>query len=321
MGGILISLDIDAFTSKQMAYLHSLANGRTITITTDETEQRKVIDSVEIVAGKIKRDIVIAAPNVRWYQQWYAGVDWVQRYSHDSDIRFVLTNMAGVHAIPITEHVFGYLLAFARWLPAAYRAQRKRQWVHPVPESEIFELAGKTMVLVGVGAIGSRIAEIARAFGIRVIGVRNHPERSDRNVETMVGPKELNGVLPEADFVVVTVPGTKDTYHMFGEAEFRAMKETAYFVNIGRGRVVDQAVLERALSEGWIRGAGIDVSDPEPPPKESPLWDMENVIITGHYAGSTPQYDERAIALFLDNLERYVNGAELRNVVDVKQGY
>ena len=321
MGGILIGLKPEAFTSEQMARLCTLAGDREVFLATDEVEQRRVIDSIEIAAARIKRDITFAAPNLRWFQQWNAGIDWMQRYAQNTEIRFLLTNMSGVHAIPIAEHVFGYLLAFTRWLPAAYRAQHTRQWVHPVQESEIIELADKTMLLVGVGAIGRRIAEIARAFGMRVIGVRNHPERSDKNVVRMIGPNELRTVLPDADFIVLTVPGTNETYRMFGEAEFRAMKETAYFVNIGRGKVVDHVALERALREGWIRGAGLDVSDPEPLPEGSPLWDMENVIITGHYAGGTSRYNERAIDIFLDNLERYVNGKELRNVVDVKRGY
>ena len=321
MSDILIGLKTDVFTREQMARLRGSAGERHVSFTTDEAEQRRVIDSVEIAAARIKRDIIFAAPNLRWFQQWNAGVDWVQRYSPDTEIRFTLTNMSGIHAIPIAEHVFGYLLAFTRWLPAAYRTQYTRQWVHPVQEREIIELADKTMVLVGVGAIGSRVAEIARAFDMRVIGVRNHPERSNRNVEKIVGPTDLTTVLSEADFVVVTAPGTNETYRMFGEAEFRAMKETAYFINIGRGKIVDQTALVRALREGWIRGAGLDVCDPEPLPESSSLWDMENVIITAHYAGNTSRYNERAIDLFLDNLERYVNGAELRNVVDVKQGY
>lgn len=321
MGNVLIGLKATAFTSEQMARLHTLAGSRDVFITTDDAEHRMVIDSVEIAAARIKRDIVIAAPNVQWFQQWNAGVDWVQRYSQDNEIRFTLTNVSGIHAIPIAEHVFGYLLAFARSFPKAYRAQRARSWTRPVEETEIFELAGKTMLLVGVGAIGSKIAEVAKAFGMQVIGVRNCPELRNRNVSRMVGPNELLGVLPDADFVVVTAPGTRETYHMFRANEFRAMKQTAYLVNIGRGKIIDHVALVRALREGWIYGAGLDVSEPEPLPMGSPLWDMENVIITAHYAGNTPHYDERAIDLFLDNLERYVTGVELRNVVDVKRGY
>jgi phosphoglycerate dehydrogenase-like enzyme len=137
----------------------------------------------------------------------------------------------------------------------------------------------------------------------------------------MVGNDQLLEVLPEADFLVVTVPLTHETEKMIGERELRAMKPGAYIINIGRGKVIDQDALIRALREGWIAGAGLDVTDPEPLPEDSPLWDMDNVIITAHYSGLTPYYNERALEIFLDNLGRYRAGQELRNVVDKGLGY
>jgi len=131
----------------------------------------------------------------------------------------------------------------------------------------------------------------------------------------------LLGLLPEADFVVLTVPLTHETQGMIGERELRAMKPTAYLVNIGRGGTVQERALIRALQEGWIAGAGLDVFETEPLPEDSPLWDMDNVIITAHYAGATPHYNERAMAIFLDNLRRYRAGEPLRNVVDKRLGY
>jgi phosphoglycerate dehydrogenase-like enzyme len=137
----------------------------------------------------------------------------------------------------------------------------------------------------------------------------------------MYGPEQLNNVLDHADFVVLTVPLTQETHHMIGEDELRAMKSTAYIVNIGRGRTIHQEALIQALQEGWIAGAGLDVFSTEPLPQNSPLWNMENVIITGHYAGMTPDYDNRALAILLDNLERYRTGQELVNIVDKELGY
>ena len=137
----------------------------------------------------------------------------------------------------------------------------------------------------------------------------------------MIGPERLAEALPEADFVVLTVPLTPDTRHMIGERELRLMKPTALIVNIGRGGTIDEAALIRALAEGWIAGAGLDVFEKEPLPTDSPLWGMENVIITAHYAGATPHYNERALAIFLDNLRRYKAGEPLRNVVDKTLGY
>ena len=137
----------------------------------------------------------------------------------------------------------------------------------------------------------------------------------------MIGPERLAEALPEADFIVLTVPLTPDTRHMIGERELRLMKPTALIVNIGRGGTIDEAALIRALAEGWIAGAGLDVFEKEPLPPDSPLWRMENVIITAHYAGATPHYSERALAIFLDNLRRYKTGEPLRNVVDKTLGY
>ena len=175
--------------------------------------------------------------------------------------------------------------------------------------------------VIGVGAIGEQTAELSVALGIRVLGVRRNPEIKPPNISAMYGPDQLLDVLPQADFVVLTVPLTQETRSMIGERELRAMKPTAYLVNIGRGETVDQDALIRALQQGEIAGAGLDVFTPEPLPRDSPLWEMENVIITGHYAGMTPEYDKRALEIFLENLARYHAGQTLINVVDKKLGY
>jgi phosphoglycerate dehydrogenase-like enzyme len=172
-----------------------------------------------------------------------------------------------------------------------------------------------------VGAIGEETAKIAAALNMRVIGVRRDPSVGAEGVERMVGNDQLLEVLPEADFVVLTVPLTQETAGMIGERELRAMKQSAYIINIGRGKTIDQDALIRALQEGQIAGAGLDVTDPEPLPEDSPLWDLENVIITAHYSGLTPHYNERAMEIFMDNLRRYQAGEELRNVVNKNLGY
>jgi phosphoglycerate dehydrogenase-like enzyme len=201
------------------------------------------------------------------------------------------------------------------------RAQERHEWVSHDQQEGLFELAGKTMVLVGVGAIGVRTAEVAAPFGMRVLGVRRDPTADAPGVEAMFGPDQLLDLLPQADFLVLTIPLTHETQGMIGEPELRAMKPTAYLINIGRGGTVQETVLIRALREGWIAGAGLDVFESEPLPQDSPLWEMENVIITAHYAGLTPYYNQRAMAIFLDNLRRYQAGEPMRNVVDKRLGY
>jgi len=145
--------------------------------------------------------------------------------------------------------------------------------------------------------------------------------RPAAGVARMVGPETLDEVLPSADFLVLTAPLTQETERLINEARLRRMKPHSVIINIGRGRTIDQAALIRALQEGWIGGAGLDVTDPEPLPADSPLWGLPNVLITAHYAGRTPAYDARALTIFMDNLARYVAGQPLRNVVDKQQGY
>ena len=280
-------------------------------------------EEVEIAAGWVTPEAVLRLPNLRWLQHWAAGVD---RFTSRPDIMardFILTTGSGVHAIPISEHILAYLLMFARDMPRAIRAQLAHRWqkAGSAQRVDVFELAGKTMLLIGVGAIGARTAQVASALGMRVMGVRYDPSRPAAGVQRMVGPAQLLEVLPEADFVVLTVPLTQETRGMIGERELRAMKPTAILVNIGRGGTIQEEQLVRALREGWIRGAGLDVFETEPLPADSPLWDMENVIITAHYAGHGPHYHERASAIFLDNLARYLRGEALRNVVDRTRGY
>jgi len=214
------------------------------------------------------------------------------------------------------------MLAFARGLPRSFRAQGRREWVvHTDNEDTVFELAGKTMLLLGLGAIGQRTALVAAALGMRVFGVRRNPHIKVPEVEMVVGPGSLCDVLPQADFVVLTLPLTRDTRGMIGAEELMRMKPSAYLVNVGRGAIVDEQALARALREGWIAGAGLDVFEQEPLPPHSPLWEMQNVTITAHYSGSSPKYNERAMEIFLDNLQRYLVGQPLRNVVDKRLGY
>ncbi|MGI6208718.1 MAG: D-2-hydroxyacid dehydrogenase [Anaerolineae bacterium] len=320
MGAILLALDPTSVPGEQLEAIKALAPDKPVIVTRDRQEMEAVLDSVEIVAGGLPRDLLERAPNLRWLQQWGAGVDWLMRSPEAREKDFILTNASGVHAIPISEHILAFMFAFARGLHHSIRSQTKHDWQGSkgVP---VRELAGSTMVLIGVGAIGGRTAEVAAALGMRVLGVRRDPSVPAPGVEAMYGPDQLLSILPEGDFVVLTVPLTYETKGMIGERELRAMKDTAIIINIGRGGTIQADALVRALREGWIGGAGLDVTDPEPLPEDSPLWDMENVIITPHNSGSTPKYEERAMAIFLDNLRRYVAGEPLRNVVDKQLGY
>jgi phosphoglycerate dehydrogenase-like enzyme len=321
MKTILFDFEPGVIPEVELARVRAAAPEMRLLVAHDHGEIASVLDEIEIAAGGFPHDLLAKARNLRWVQQWGAGVDWLLRYPEAAELDFVLTNASGVHTIPISEHILAFLLAFGRGFHHALRAQVRREWFSYEQQTGIFELVGKTMVLVGVGAIGGRTAELATALGMRVLGVRRDPAVGAPGVAAMVGPDQLLDLLPEADFVVLANPLTHETQGMIGERELRAMKPTAYIVNIGRGGIIQEDVLIRALQEGWIAGAGLDVFETEPLPENSPLWGMDNVIITAHYAGANPYYTERAMAIFLDNLERYQAGEPLRNVVDKRIGY
>ncbi len=312
------SPDVDALSEE----VRRIAPDRDVVIAREWESISPWMDAIEIAAGWLPRERLCIGPALRWMQQWNAGSDWLLRAPQEArEAPFVLTNASGVHAEPIAEHVLGYLLNIVRRFPGALRAQDRGEWWRPGHTEGVDELLGKTMVLVGVGAIGSRVAELAAAFGMRVIGIRRGPGTPAKGVGEMNGPADLLRVLPLADFVVLTVPLTQETRGLVGEDALRAMKKTAWIVNIGRGEVIQEQVLVRALEGGRIAGAALDCFSQEPLPASSPLWRMENVLITAHYSGHTPRYEERCRALFLGNLQRYVTGQPLRNVVDKRLGY
>jgi phosphoglycerate dehydrogenase-like enzyme len=320
MSVLLLCLPADRLSAAQLAQIQAAAPGMRLVMTTERAAIERVLDDVEIAVGSFPHDLLARARRLRWLQEWGAGVDWLLRHPEVAELDFTLTNASGVHAIPISEQILGYLLAFARRLPAAVRAQERRVWQAP-GRDQLFELAGKTMLLVGVGAIGVRTAAIAAALGMRVLGIRRSPAGELPGVEAIYGSDQLYDLLPEADCVVLTVPLSRATQGMIGERELRAMKTTSYLINIGRGGTIQQQALIQALREGWIAGAALDVFEQEPLPATSPLWAMDNVIITAHYAGLTPAYDQRALAILLDNLRRYRADEPLWNVVDKAAGY
>jgi phosphoglycerate dehydrogenase-like enzyme len=320
MGLLLINLPAERVPAAHIERIKQLAPQYQIVQTTNISEMEPIIDQVEIIMGNVPQKILERASNLRWIHSWGAGVEWLSNNPNFVSMPFQLTNTSGIHAIQITEHIMAFLLSFARDFPMAIKAQQERTW-KPSQRETVFELAGKTMVLVGVGAIGERTAAVASAMGMRVLGVRRNANKSTDHIEAMYSNADLLKVLPEADFVVVTAPLSNETKGMFGAAEFAAMKPSAYIVNIGRGPIIDQDAMISALQNGQIAGAGLDVFTPEPLPSDSPLWAMDNVIITAHYAGMTPHYDSRAFEIFAQNLPRYLAGETLTHLVDKEAGY
>jgi phosphoglycerate dehydrogenase-like enzyme len=222
----------------------------------------------------------------------------------------------------MAEHVLGMMIALTRCFPRLLRAQTRREWRDQATHREVGELQGQTVLIVGIGEIGRAVARRAAAFGMRVNGLRRRagappPEGFDH----VFGSEDLPTALAEADHVVLTLPNTPRSRGLFDAAAFAAMKPGAAIYNVGRGQVIDTAALIAALESGHLGGAGLDVTDPEPLPANSPLWDMENVLITGHTSGATPRYWERQADLIAENIRRIQRGDAPRNLVDLEAGY
>lgn len=279
----------------------------------------KLLGNAEVLFGfRLPRDVLKRAPHLKWAQMMSAGVE---RFLDADMVKspVVITNASGLAAVPISEWVVCVMLMFAKQFPRYSELKMEKRW-------ERFSsavLSGKTLGLVGVGQIGSEVARLAKALRMNVIATRRtiRPGVGARYVDRLLPRSQLPTLLRESDFVVIAVPFTSETQHMIGEKELKAMKKTAYILNIGRGDIINEPVLIKALEEKWIAGAGLDVFTTEPLPVLSRLWELPNVIQTPHVSGSVEDYVGKACDIFARNLERYVAGRRLFNVVDKKRGY
>lgn len=269
-------------------------------------------------AIKLEGAIREVAPRLKWIQLTSAGADRLLNSGFIEE-GIAVTTVSGLHATPIGEYVLCTMLMFAKGMPRTMRAQVRGEWSRFAPT----ELRGKTVGIVGMGHIGEEVARLSKAFGCRVIATRRSvtgPTSTD-GCDELLPSSELPRLLAESDYAVLCVPLTPETRGLIGERELRAMKETAVLVNIARGPVTVEADLIRALSENWIAGAALDVFDQEPLPEGHPLWSMENVILTPHISGGTEIYNQRAVAIFTENLRRYLRNEPLQNIVDPTRGY
>ncbi|MEA2598026.1 MAG: hypothetical protein QOF01_4495 [Thermomicrobiales bacterium] len=294
-----------------------------LTIVVDPTEEefRSLLPKAEAIVGwRVASDEIAAAPKLCWIQTVGAGVENVI-VPEIATRGIILTNNSGVHVPNIAEHIMAMMLAFARRLPFQIRGQVAHEWRDTAGHTGVFELDGQTLLVVGLGDIGQALAQRAAAFGMHVVGVRRRGRELTPGVAEVVGLDDLQRVLPQAHHVAICLPLTPQTRGLFDRDTIFRMRPGSYLYNIGRGPIVDSRGLLDALTSAHLGGAGLDVTDPEPLPADSPLWDMENVIITSHTSGATPRYWDRAIVILESNIERFRSGRELLNVVDLSAGY
>jgi len=283
----------------------------------DELASRIGEADVLLVSGLWRNEMIAKAPRLAFIQSISAGLD---QYSRD-DLRAAgirLASAQGANERAVAEHAIALILALARQLPQGRDNQTALKWrgmISDIAQREV-ELGGKTLVIVGMGRIGSRLATLAKAFDMRVIGVKRDPSKGQGAADAVVAQARLLEVLPDADFVALTCPLTPETEKLIDARALAAMKRSAYLVNVARGRVVDEPALIKALADGTIAGAAVDCAWEEPLPATSPLWTAKNIMITPHTAGETRRYEDNVLDFLMENLGRLQRGeTELKNGV------
>lgn len=260
------------------------------------------------------------SPRLRFVQATAAGAgEQVAAAGLDADDldRVAVASSSGVHAGPLSEFALLGLLAFARGLPRLEADRSARRWPHYATT----ELSGRTVLVLGVGAIGAQVARLAKAVGMSVIGVNRSGNPPDAPVDELATADRLADAAARADALVITTPATPETRGEVGERVLRALRPGAIVVNVGRGAVVDEPALIRALQDGHLAGAALDVTASEPPPRDSPLWTLPNVLLSPHTAALSPRENERIVELFADNLHRLIDGRPIRNRITAQRSY
>jgi phosphoglycerate dehydrogenase-like enzyme len=278
-----------------------------------------------------------SVPRLQWVQAHNAGVDHILPNPLFANNDIILTTVSGIHATTMAEFAFSMILALARKIPTMLRYQQKAEW--PADRMNIYlprELRDSTLGILGYGAIGREIARVAQVFGMHVLATKRNvmnPNSVNHYSETGIGdpdaalverlypPEATKSMVALCDFVVILIPLTPSTRNFVNAEILGAMKKTSYLINLARGAVVDEEAMIKALSAGQIAGAALDVFTQEPLPSASPLWKLDNVIVSPHLAGNTTRYHDSAADVFAQNLERFLNRKELLNRVDTKQGY
>ena len=258
------------------------------------------------------------APNIKWVQSLSVGLDALL-HQEMKNSSILITNTKGCTTVPIAEHTIAMISGLARGLPFMIRNQLNHEW----NQTPIVDLSKSTVGIIGYGAIGQEIAKRCKALDMRVVGCKKRIDslQSDIFADEIVGIDQLDYVIKEADFLVLALPSTTETYHLMNIDKLSLMKESSFLINIGRGNILVESELTTILKEKRIAGAALDVFEVEPLPKEHPLWQLENVIISPHNAYYSPHTMDRYMALFLENIQRFMNGKELLNIVDKELGY
>ncbi len=312
---ILITAEI---TSDQQKQIESISDDLNVVNPNSSDETLREIENTDIVFGGFNRSLFENAKQLKWVQVWAAGVDGILfKEFVDSDI--ILTSAKGYVGTHLADQAWALILGLIRGIG---RSVRERTWVNKMSiRNQTWELCDRTLGIVGLGGTGIEVARRAEAFDMRVVAVDPETVEPPTFIHEVWKMDKFNELLSESDIVCICAPLTPETEEMFNDSAFEMMKANALIINVTRGKIIDEQALLRALKNGLIGGAGLDVTPVEPLPQDSPLWDMPNVIITPHVAGGSPIRMDRTVDLFCDNLERYLVGKPLLSVIDKQKGY
>ncbi len=310
------------FTDEQHDRLRQLAcenGGHEVFVVRSDQEAMAVADTIDIIVGHFSPAVCAAAPNLRWVQSFSTGMDKFLFPEIIARDEVAISNVAGLYAPQGGEHAWALLLALTRGIDRSIRHNDQRKWAG----GATVELTGQTLGLVGLGGFGIEMAKRAAGYDMPIIAI--DPVRRDRPpgvCELKDNTREnLHSLLGRADVVMMACPLTAETYHLIGREELALMKQSAYLINVTRGGIIDEAALCAALHQEQIAGAGIDVTEIEPLPAESPLWDAPNIILTPHRAGSSQHRPRKIYEFFCVQLVRYLKGEPVLNIIDKKKGY
>lgn len=304
-------------TTRQWATrLAAAAPGLRVAVAESVEQARQELPRAAAAFGTLPPDLLPLAGQLRWLQAPAAAPPAGYYYQELIDHPVVVTNFRGIYNDHIATHILAFLLAFARGLHRYLPQQLRHEWRPAPPGVDVVHLPETTALIVGVGGIGGETARLCAAFGMRVLGVDARRDDTPEGMQALHPPDELDRLLPQADWVILTVPHTPETEGLMHLGRLRLMRPSAFLINIGRGMTVRLDDLTVALRDGLIAGAGLDVFEQEPLPPGHPLWGAPNVLLTPHVAGEGPYLDERRLAILLENAARFTRGAELQNVVD-----
>ena len=311
---------ISSMSDDKLTRLRRAAPDAEFLLASDRDDALMLAPDADAAYGFCSEEFIEAGPKLRWIQVGSAGVE---RYPFNlmKARGITFTNAKDIYGIQLADHTMAFILAFSRQLPFLFKAQQNHLW-ESRKNYPPGELAGQTLLVVGLGGTGLETARRGAGFGMRVLATRRKTDLPKPDfVHAVHGPDALHDLLPQSDWVAACLPLTVHTRDAFSDPEFDLMKDSAYIVCVTRGGIINTEALVRALDAGKIAGAGLDVTDPEPLPSDHPLWDYDNVIITPHASGHSPHAGERMFDLLCENVRRFAAGEPLKNVVDLEMQY